>query len=436
MNPYRSNSEKEKCSPTSSNCVIWQGPNLPCINLCKGDTVSDVVYKLAEEVCILKDSIGLSNIELTCLIQVCQTTPEPAKTLTNILELLISKVCCLSDIVNNIPNSGTPYVEPTLNLPACLQYPNGTGGTVTQLLHSQYTLRIATVLCAINTTVNTHTSQINDLQGRVLILENPTNVTPQLTSCLLGTIADVETIVQELESQFCGYKTVLGPTSDITSGIAKQCANLNTEKQLATGFPMTSIVGWKSTVQNLGQAINNIWLTLCDVRNAVKVIQSSCCKVDCNSITIDFDYKWIDATTLRLFFFPKSTLPLGFYDCNDAQGNMVTITDGLGNQYTVYFHFRREDPTDLTGIFDDTNILTNGYDVDLSLSPLDTSTALSMDGNLCFTNGDFSCISCLTKPIAKYINKDCCTITASEAVTITYKTCPALVTTTTTIIPG
>jgi hypothetical protein len=96
--------------------VIWQGPDLACINLCKGDSVSDVVYKTAVEVCQLKADLGLSDIDLTCLVQVCQTTPEPEKTLTNILTLLVNKVCCLSDIVKGIPNPGTPYVEPTIDL--------------------------------------------------------------------------------------------------------------------------------------------------------------------------------------------------------------------------------------------------------------------------------------------------------------------------------
>ena len=42
---------KHGCDPISSNCVIWQGPDIECINLCKWDSVSDVVYKLAQELC-------------------------------------------------------------------------------------------------------------------------------------------------------------------------------------------------------------------------------------------------------------------------------------------------------------------------------------------------------------------------------------------------
>jgi len=43
------NYSSENCDPISSNCVIWQGPDIDCIDLCKGDTVSEVIYKLATE---------------------------------------------------------------------------------------------------------------------------------------------------------------------------------------------------------------------------------------------------------------------------------------------------------------------------------------------------------------------------------------------------
>ena len=443
MKPYRSNTEKESCSPVSSNCVIWQGPNLPCLNLCKGDTVSDVMYKVAVEVCNLQESIGISDVDLTCLVQVCQTTPEPTHTLANILTLLINKVCCLSDIVNNIPDPGTPYVEPTLNLPACLQYTSGSGSSVTQLILSQYVLRIATVLCSINTTVNAHSGELADHETRIYNLEHPTVIVPTISSCLSGTSETIPTALQNLETLFCTYTPVLGTPSQITAGIAKQTAgicptNWSNEKLLSTGAYVTSlgINNWKTSPTTIGDSLTNVWAMICDLRATVKSILANCCQVDCDSIVISFNYKWIDQYTLRMYFFPDSSLPLGFYDCDDVHGNPITITDGNGVEWTTYVHFRRADPLDLTGIFDDTTVMQYGYDLDLSMSPLDSTTGLSFNSNLCFTNGDASCIKCFTKTIIPYINKDCCTITASEAVTITYVVCPLTTTTTTSMFPG
>ena len=53
MIPTSSSSDSNGCNNISSNCVIWQGPDISCINLCNGDTVSDVVAALAEKLCEL-----------------------------------------------------------------------------------------------------------------------------------------------------------------------------------------------------------------------------------------------------------------------------------------------------------------------------------------------------------------------------------------------
>lgn len=50
--PIKSNSLSNTCGdPTSSNCVIWAGPNLPGLSLCKGATLTDVIYSLNSNCC-------------------------------------------------------------------------------------------------------------------------------------------------------------------------------------------------------------------------------------------------------------------------------------------------------------------------------------------------------------------------------------------------
>jgi hypothetical protein len=36
--PLEPTNTQRGCTPLSSNCVIWQGPDISCINLCKGPT--------------------------------------------------------------------------------------------------------------------------------------------------------------------------------------------------------------------------------------------------------------------------------------------------------------------------------------------------------------------------------------------------------------
>jgi hypothetical protein len=60
------------CDSTSSNCVVWQGPDLDCIQLCNGDTISTVVAKMAERLCQLTSQdctleLDISGVILNCL---------------------------------------------------------------------------------------------------------------------------------------------------------------------------------------------------------------------------------------------------------------------------------------------------------------------------------------------------------------------------------
>jgi hypothetical protein len=95
------NYDNSPCNPTSSNCVVWQGPNLDCIKLCTGDTVSDVIANLATELCNVMDELSITNYDLSCFNLVgCK--PE---TYQELLQFLINKVCTCC----NIP---APVTEP------------------------------------------------------------------------------------------------------------------------------------------------------------------------------------------------------------------------------------------------------------------------------------------------------------------------------------
>jgi hypothetical protein len=408
--------------------VVWQGPDLPCLNLCKGDSVSDVVYKLAVEVCDLKTNLGLSDIDLTCLVQVCQTTPEPEKTLTNILTLLVNKVCCLSDIVKGIPPAGIPYVEPTISLTSyCTEL---TGGVLTSLVLSDLVKRIATVLCNAWGVINTHTSQIIENTKAIKALENAVTPTLSVSSCLMGSIEDIDVVLENLEGQFCNYIEVLGSTTQLTSAIGPNviCVNGGT-KQLVNpkqNMSATIVNGqsvWVNNPSTVAQHLQNLWVTVCDIRSAVNLILTTCCQVSCESTIIKITYKWIDKDTLRLFF-TGTILPMGFYDCGGE--TVLTLTDGLGNPYdTVGLKLRDADPTIKDGVLDDLT-LSPLYHFDIesisTATSLDVTTGITISANACFTNDDISCIKCLNVPVAAFFG-DCCTISnisTTDSITVMY----------------
>ena len=79
MIPTNSSGTTNGCDNISSNCVIWQGPDISCIDLCNGDSISEVTSKLATLVCDLitngvTSNPSLTGLDLSCL-NISGTTP-------------------------------------------------------------------------------------------------------------------------------------------------------------------------------------------------------------------------------------------------------------------------------------------------------------------------------------------------------------------------
>lgn len=334
MLPVKSNTAEQGCSPVSSNCVIWQGPDIPCLNLCNGDTVSDVVYKVAVQLCTIKDELKLSTLDLTCLTTFCSSVgPAPAtntRTLLAVLDFIVKKICCLKDTIP-VGGGGTNYSEPTLNLPTCLQYPDpNTGQTVTQLIHNQYTLRLGTQFCSLNTTVAGHTTTLTSHNTRITALENaPAIVLPQVTpNCILPSVPTAMSIVlDKLEEEYCLLRGVLGSNSQITAATAQQCAALNSATALSQAGTMSSLTGWNISTTSMAQAFQNLWITVCDMRSAIADLKNCCGQADCTQFILACDASANnDRTVVTLDFNPGTIIPSGY--TNSSAGSTVVISDG------------------------------------------------------------------------------------------------------------
>ena len=167
MQPIKSNLNKDNCSPVSSNCVIWQGPDLVCINLCTGDSISDVVYKLAVEICDLKDQLNLTDLDLKCLVDNCITCPDPEKTLGIVLQLLINKVCDLQTIIDTL--SGGTTTEVLVRLASCFiaDFTDSNGDVTNPVPVSIYVQKIAQKICTILTRLDGIDATIAGIDSKV-----------------------------------------------------------------------------------------------------------------------------------------------------------------------------------------------------------------------------------------------------------------------------
>lgn len=57
----------------SSNDIIWDGPNIKCLGLCKGDSISTVIYNIGTQVCDLIEELDPETVSLHCIIDKAKT---------------------------------------------------------------------------------------------------------------------------------------------------------------------------------------------------------------------------------------------------------------------------------------------------------------------------------------------------------------------------
>jgi hypothetical protein len=89
---------KGKClETTNSSCVIWDGPDIKCLGLCKGDTVTDVVYKAGKTLCELLNKFNISLLDFECYVD---ENPKP-QDIQELLQWFIRKLCELKEEIDS-----------------------------------------------------------------------------------------------------------------------------------------------------------------------------------------------------------------------------------------------------------------------------------------------------------------------------------------------
>lgn len=336
MIPVATSGDNNGCVPTSSNCITWQGPDIPCINICHGDNVSEVVYKLATELCDVLDQTNLQNLDLSCLQLAADDVPE---TFTELNQLIINELCSLGGRCDSLEggSGGSTSTDTTVQFAACLQYNDpATGLPVTEGPVSDYAVLIGNKLCDIVTRVSTIETTLTQHDSRITTLENadysvtlPT-VTP--TCVLPSTPEDMDVVLEALEEQFCELRTATGTASELISATSDQCPNLSGADRLSGSGTMATIPGWNTQVINLSHSISNLWLVICDMRTALQNL-ADCCAVDCSDITLALSASLNSDGTVLTIDFTGSTIPSNFVSCNPL-GSLITVTDSSGNTYT------------------------------------------------------------------------------------------------------
>jgi len=365
------------CEPVSSNCVIWQGPDIPCIKLCKGDSISDVTYKLALRLCEVLDQLDVSTYDLSCLVPACPTI----NNIHDLIQYLINKICELQDCCNgNTPGTnGCP--DCIVNIAPCFQYTNSTGDLITTMQLQDYVLAIGVLVCQLSTSNGIVNSTLQNQEIRIKSLEDkPDPVAPEiliLSSCLQPgrPPADgwpIEVIVEYLEQQFCELRAATGLPTDLYLAINKQCPALDSSPTMTNpGTSMASIPGWitQANYGTVADSLNNMWLTICDIRSALQTMKTLCCNVDCEDVQITLVAEVV-GVVLNLYL--TGFVPPGFLDCAPG-GNQFTIQDSAGNIFTTFIPVI-------------TNVNQPPVQINLGTTPIDPNLDITITINGCWKN--------------------------------------------------
>jgi len=412
MIPTNSSNTTNGCDSISSNCVIWQGPDISCINLCNGDTISDVTAKLAELVCdLITNGVAanpnLTGLDLSCL-NIPGTTPT---TLVPVLQQMVNSICA-----DNAP-SGT-YTLPIMTLPACLVYNDTLGNPVTQLPLDQFTTLIANKVCNILTAITTINTTLSNYNTRITVLENcvlpcsgavvEKKVVP---TCIInvGVLTDVSVLLLALEVRFCALETAVGLPAAINSAISQAQILSSTPTLSDPAVSYGGITGWVNTPVNLAQSAQNIWTVLNDLYFAVSAIQTNCCPSGCDSITFGYNttnvLSGIGTIAGLNFNFQNTTgngsvIPAAYNDC--AGSTVITITDS--NNVTI------------TSTVSVATLQNSAGGVSISVPGLNTYGPLTTTVAFCVTNGVTTCNDTIVKSVAGVIP---CTLPVISLITAT-----------------
>jgi hypothetical protein len=272
------NLDNRPCSPVSSNCIVWQGPDISCINICNGDTISDVVAALATELCTLLDQTNVNNYDLTCLGETCGP-----KDFQALIQLLINKICELNGITPDTVRTTGGCPDCIVTVASCFQEGNQ---TTMQLL--DYVNMIAEKVCALIDEINNLQIQINGLDIRVTVLENtppPVFTLPSiLVDCTLsasilgGNSYTIDLVLAALiNDDTYGYCSLLGSTglpADLFSAVSSQCITSTTPTLSNPPVPFgTEYLGsWVDTPTSVANTITNLWLVICDMYDYVSTV--------------------------------------------------------------------------------------------------------------------------------------------------------------------
>jgi len=391
MLPIKNNNDQSACDPVSSNCVIWQGPDIPCIDLCHGDSISDVTAKLAAELCDVLNLVDITQYDISCFSPVC-----PAFTdFSDLVQFIIDKLCELQTCCNAETPATSGCPECVLTIASCFQYVNELGDTVTTMNIDDYVRAIGNKVCTLESTLTALQSTVTDHETRISYIEanccNGSSTSQDIVvpdSCLEPTLSNINVVdfVETLEEAFCNLQNNTGTPNQILANISPKCFVTQAPESLLNPGSIPANYN-PNNYATMAGSLANAWAMICDMYLAIQNIQNTCCAVTCDDIDITFQS--ISTNDPNIVITTIGNIPAGWNEC--GSGSTLNIQDAYGTNATVTWNY------DLTGTPVSIAIPASLQD---SIKYTVTATACSTDGNATCNetvtrviNGNITCTS-------------------------------------------
>lgn len=364
----------------SSEFVLWEGPNIPCINLCTGEKVSGVVAKIGEKLCtLITDIKELETLNYQCIIDKFNytgtlLTPENFS-FKLLFQLLLDNDCKLQELINAIPTTNTTTSVNLTGLDLkCItnEILNLCGQIPVNLDILKVTQAIINVLCGIQDDVADILIRLITIESKIETLGDPGSggyVEPLITTCLSPLDAfnqPIPTLMSTHISDFtdpaiCKLKQLVGTEIEVNTALNKQC--------LSDYANNADII---KNASNLAQSLTNKEIIICDLIERITLIENTCCSFGCNDITIGFTQSYDESSniyTIEFSYNAGTSIPSIFVDC----GSTFILTDWKGVTKTIN---------------NTAGTLNNGsvFNINLSGSGLDVNKPITLQIKTCFTN--------------------------------------------------
>jgi hypothetical protein len=146
------------------------------------------------------------------------------------------------------------------------------------MLFTDYLFYLANTICTvildinnINSNILTLTNNVSNLQFQVANLQAYTYEIFVTSQCASAPTPGQTLLIQDafanLEASYCNMLSSVGISTVLFAAVNKQCPSLSSSPVLFGSGSMGDIPGWVGTPTTAADAINNLWLTVCDMRN-------------------------------------------------------------------------------------------------------------------------------------------------------------------------